>query len=293
MTRGRSGIGQNGTMSAGSAPVSDAAGYTVRAVADRLGIPTATLRSWNRRYAIGPAQDRPGRHRLYTEADIGLLERMLTLIRDGASPAGAAAAARGPAVRAGNRVDLLDAAFALDSATSVDLVEAHVRAYGVVRTWDELCRPAFADIVARQGVGENCIDVEHLLSWSIAAVMQRVQTAPAVADRTVVLACTGGETHSLPLEVLRAALAEQGVGARMLGADVPTVALVGALARPSGPTSLLLWSQRESSALTSAVLAGLDAGARVFVGGPGWDAALLPPAVARIASLASAVEALR
>ncbi|MGS2809962.1 MerR family transcriptional regulator [Nocardia sp. MW-W600-9] len=281
-------------MPAGSAPVSDAAGYTVRAVADRLGIPTATLRSWNRRYAIGPAQDRPGRHRLYTAADIALLERMLRLIRDGASPAGAAAAARGrPAVLVGSRAELLDAAFALDSSISVDLVEAHVRAYGVVRTWDELCRPAFADIVARQGAGENCIDVEHLLSWSIAAVMQRVQAPPVVVDRTVVLACTGGETHSLPLEVLRAALAEQGVGARMLGADVPTVALVGALARPAGPTSLLLWSQRESTALTSAVLAGLDAGAQVFAGGPGWDAALLPPAVARVASLAGAVEVLR
>ncbi len=291
--RGRGGIGQNGTMSAGSAPVTDAAGYTVRAVADRLGIPTATLRSWNRRYGIGPAQDRPGRHRLYTEADIALLERMLTLIRDGASPAGAAAAARGPAVAAGDRADLLDAAFALDSSAAVALIEAHVRAYGVVRTWDELCRPAFADIVARQGVGENCIDVEHLLSWSIAAVMQRVRTAPAANGRTVLLACTGGETHSLPVEVLRAALAEDGVGARMLGADVPTVALVGALARPGGPTSLLLWSQRESTALTSAVLAGIEAGARVFVGGPGWDAALLPPEAARIGSLAAAVAALR
>lgn len=292
MTRGRGGIGQNGTMPAGTAPVSDAAGYTVRAVADRLGIPTATLRSWNRRYAIGPAQDRPGRHRLYTEADILLLERMVALIRDGASPAGAAAAARGPAVRAGDRDDLLTAAFALDSATAVALIEAHVHAYGVVRTWDELCRPAFADIVARQGVGENCIDVEHLLSWSIAAVMQRVPAAPA-SDRTVVLACTGGETHSLPVEVLRAALAEQWIGARMLGADVPTVALSGALARSAGPTSLLLWSQRESTALTSAVLAGVNAGARVFVGGPGWDAVLLPAGVVRIDSLAGAVDALR
>ncbi|MFC4127164.1 MerR family transcriptional regulator [Nocardia rhizosphaerae] len=280
-------------MSAGSAPLADAAGYTVRVVADRLGLPTATLRSWNRRYGIGPAQDRPGRHRLYTEADIALLERMLALIGAGASPAGAAAAARGPAVSAGDRGKLLDAAFALDSSVAVELVEAHVRAYGVVRTWDELCRPAFADIVARQGGGENCIDVEHLLSWSIAAVMQRVPTAAAPAGRAVLLACTGGETHSLPLEVLRAALAEEGVGARMLGADVPTVALAGALARSPGPTALLLWSQRESSALTSAVLAGIDAGARVLVGGPGWDAALLPPSVARIGSLAGAVAALR
>lgn len=292
MTRGRGAIGQNGTMLAGPAPASDTAGYTVRAVADRLGIPTATLRSWNRRYAVGPTQARPGKHRLYTEADIALLERMLTLIRDGASPAGAAAAVRGSAVPAGDRAALLEAAFALDSSGTVERIEAHVRAYGVVRTWEELCRPAFADIVARQGVGENCIDVEHLLSWSIAAVMQRVRTAPVVAGHTIVLACTGGETHALPLEVLRAALAEQGTGARMLGADVPTVALAGAMARAAGPVSLLLWSQRESSALTSAVLAGVDAGAQVFVGGPGWDWVTLPAEVTRIGSLTEAVDAL-
>ncbi|MEV0686601.1 MerR family transcriptional regulator [Nocardia sp. NPDC050378] len=276
-------------MSAGSAPVPDAAGYTVRAVADRLGIPTATLRSWNRRYDIGPAQDRPGKHRLYTEADIAALERMLALIRDGASPAGAAATVRGIAVLPGDRLPLLEAAFALDSGRVIALLEAHVRAVGIVETWDGLCRPAFADVVARQSSGEGCIDVEHLLSWCITSVMQRTHAPPARPDHTILLACTGGETHSLPLEVLRAALAEQGVGARMLGADVPTVALTDALARPSGPTSVLLWSQRESTALTSAVVAGVAAGARVFVGGPGWQEVLLPTGVQRVDGLTEAV----
>lgn len=272
-------------MPAGFAPTP--AGYTVRAVADRLGIPTATLRSWNRRYGIGPAQDRPGRHRLYTETDIALLERMLELIRGGASPAGAAAAARGPVPVQGDRAGLLDAAFDLDTAAVCAYIEAHVRAYGVVQTWELLCRPAFADIVARQGGGEGCIDVEHLLSWSITAIMQHVRPAPSSAP--VLLACTSGETHALPLDVLRAALAEAGVGARMLGADVPTAALSDALARHAGPSSVLLWSHRESTALTSAVLACAHTGARVFVAGPGWDAVLLPDAVERVADLSAAV----
>ncbi|MGW6422532.1 MerR family transcriptional regulator [Nocardia sp. NPDC055053] len=277
-------------MPAGSAPATAMAGYTVRAVAERLGIPTATLRSWNRRYGIGPAQDRPGRHRLYTDADIAVLERMLDLIGGGASPAGAAAAARGSALVLGDRAALLEAVFALDTTAACAHLDAHVRAYGVVRTWEALCRPAFADIVARQGGGEACIDVEHLLSWSIAAVMQRVTPAPGGAP--VLLACTSGETHSLPLDVARAALAQAGIGARMLGADVPTDALSGALARQASAPAVLLWSQRESTALTSAVLACAAAGARVLVGGPGWDVVMLPDAVERIGCLADAVEAL-
>ncbi|MFD3701697.1 MerR family transcriptional regulator [Nocardia sp. NPDC058658] len=278
-------------MPAGSAPESPAAGFTVRAVADRLGIPTATLRSWNRRYGIGPAQDRPGRHRLYSDTDIAVLEHMLELIGGGASPAGAAAAARGPVPVLGDRVGLLDAAFALDTATVCAQLDAHVRAHGVAQTWETLCRPAFADIVARQGGGEGCIDVEHLLSWSIASVMQQVK--PARSSAPVLLACTSGETHSLPLDVLRAALAQAGVGARMLGADVPTAALSDALARHAADAAVLLWSHRESTALTSAVLACAGAGARVLVAGPGWDAVLLPDAVERIGSLSAAVDALR
>ncbi len=291
MLSGTVSTGQNETMPAGSVPTSDAAGYTVRAVAERLGIPTATLRSWNRRYRIGPAQDRPGRHRLYSETDIAVLERMLALIQGGASPAGAAAAARGPALGLGDRDALLAAAFALETGTVSALVESHLRAYGVVDTWERLCRPAFADIVARQGGGEGCVDVEHLLSWCVAAAMQR--TNPPVGPASAVLACTSGETHALPLDVLRAALAERGVGARMLGPDVPTAALVDALARPAKPAAVLLWSQRESTALTSAVRACLAAGARVFAGGPGWDDVILPDAAERVESLAAAVDRLR
>ncbi len=284
---------QNEAMTAGSAHASDAAGYTVRAVAERLGIPTATLRSWNRRYDIGPPQHRPGKHRLYTEADIAQLGRMLALIQDGATPAGAAAAVRGPAPRLGDRYPLLAAAFMLETRAVSDHLEAHFRAYGVADTWDRLCRPAFADIVDRQGAGERCIDVEHLLSWCITSVLHRTNPPPVTpAPTPVVLACTSGETHALPLEVLRAALAERDIGAQMLGADVPTGALTDSLARHTQPAAVVLWSQQESTALTSAIRACHEAGARVFVGGPGWEAVILPDSAHRVASLLDAVEQL-
>ncbi|MFR9751285.1 MerR family transcriptional regulator [Nocardia sp. 004] len=280
-------------MPAGSIPVSDAAGYTVRAVAERLGIPTATLRSWNRRYDIGPPQHQPGKHRLYTEADITMLERMLTLIREGASPAGAAAAVRGPAPTRGERSSLLTAAFALDTRSVSNQLEAHIHAFGVVDTWDLLCRPAYTEIVDRQLGGEGCIDVEHLLSWCIISVLQRTNPPPQhPGPEPVVLACTSGETHSLPMEVLRAALAERGVGARMLGADVPATALTDTLARLDRPAAVLLWSQRESTALSSAVRACLDAGATILVAGSGWEAILLPDAVIRVDNLQDAVDRL-
>ncbi|MQY26420.1 MerR family transcriptional regulator [Nocardia aurantia] len=278
-------------MPAGS--VSDPrAGYTVGAVAERLGVPTATLRSWTQRYGIGPSRHQPGRHRLYTEADIAALERMLELVRAGVSPAGAAEAARGPQPAVGDHTALLAAAFALDADTVTGLLIAHLRAYGVIDTWDRLCRPAFGEIVAEQARGTGCIDVEHLLSWCVASTLQ--QSHPASAARTAaILACTSGETHSLALEALRAALAERDIAALMLGANVPTDALRDALGRTPGPATVVLWSQQESTALVSAVRACADTGARVLVGGPGWSSALLPGGVEPVGTLAEAVERLR
>ncbi|WP_067834491.1 MerR family transcriptional regulator [Nocardia lijiangensis] len=279
-------------MTAGPASVSGAAGYTVRAVADRLGIPTATLRSWNRRYDIGPTRQ-PGKHRLYSESDIAVLEQMLVLIRSGASPAGAAAAVTGrhAAPARGHWEPLLTAAFVLDTRALSALLTAHLHAYGVIDTWDLLCRPAFAAIVSRQLAGEGCVDVEHLLSWSVTVVLHRY-TPPAVPAnaQAAILACTGGETHALPLETLRAALAERGVSAWMLGADVPAAAIADALARTDRRPDVVLWSQQESTALTSAISACAAAGARVFVGGPGWDSVILPDVASPVTTLADAVD---
>ncbi|MEU8899868.1 MerR family transcriptional regulator [Nocardia sp. NPDC048505] len=279
-------------MPAAPPPRSDAAGYPVRAVAERLGVPTATLRSWTRRYRIGPQPERPGRHRLYTEADIAVLTRMVDLIRAGASPAGAAAVARGPVLPLGDKAALLTAAFALESWSVCALLERHLRDHGVVETWDRLCRPAFADIVARQLGGEGCVDVEHLLSWCISAALHRAAPPPSSPPIPLVLACTSGETHSLPLEVLRAALAERGVGAHMLGPDVPATALRDTLDRLPAPAAVLLWSQQEATALTSALRECAAAEAAVYVGGPGWDSLILPTTVTRVAGLAEAVELL-
>ncbi|KQZ89165.1 hypothetical protein ASD62_07455 [Phycicoccus sp. Root563] len=44
--------------------------WSVGAVSEQCGIPTATLRSWDRRYGIGPSQRTSGGHRRYTDLDI-------------------------------------------------------------------------------------------------------------------------------------------------------------------------------------------------------------------------------
>lgn len=67
---------------------------TVAAVARRLGIAPGTLRTWDRRYGIGPTGHTSGHHRRYGADDIARLEQMQQALLRGASPAEAARYAR-------------------------------------------------------------------------------------------------------------------------------------------------------------------------------------------------------
>ena len=63
---------------------------SVAAAARRLGVAPATLRTWDRRYGIGPSGHTPGQHRRYSSDDIARLDLMQHALVRGASPADAA-----------------------------------------------------------------------------------------------------------------------------------------------------------------------------------------------------------
>lgn len=67
---------------------------TVAAVARRLGIAPSTLRTWDRRYGVGPGGHEPGRHRRYAADDVARLELMQHALLRGVSPVDAAEYAR-------------------------------------------------------------------------------------------------------------------------------------------------------------------------------------------------------
>ncbi|MFJ6463231.1 MerR family transcriptional regulator [Streptomyces sp. NPDC091387] len=287
-------------------------GLTTGTVARQLGVAPTTLRTWDRRYGIGPARRHGGRHRRWTPEDIAVLERMCELTSSGVPPAEAARTAlnRTPGTRApavaphvlpsgtepdGLPVDvarqerrgLTSAALRLDAWTIDDRLTAAIDRYGLLAAWDQVIMPTLHAVGRKwQTSGERYVEVEHLLSWHVSSALRRVAAKPAATDGAglALLACTPGETHTLPLEALAAGLAERGLGVRMFGASVPGEALSEAVRR-IGPSAVVLWSQSRNTAarplahhVASAEwgVRGARTGPAVLIAGPGWAGTPLP-----------------
>ncbi|MGW5162882.1 hypothetical protein ACWEPN_46020 [Nonomuraea wenchangensis] len=118
------------------------------------------------------------------------------------------------------------------------------------------------------------------------------QAAPA-GRRPVLLACAEDEQHTLPVHALSAALAEEGVETRVLGARTPYAALAHAMRRLH-PAAVFVWSQQELTGATAplAALPRLRPAARLIVGGRGWREAL-PEGVIRVDTFREALSQVR
>lgn len=272
---------------------------TAGQVARLLGVPESTLRAWHRRYGVGPLAPRPGGYRRYTADDVSRLERMCDLIRTGVLPSDAAQRiAEDQDDLSLDRVlpDLLAAGRDLDTTRCLRLLARALAGHGVVRLWEELCRPALAEVDAdqcRDGAhgAELCVAQEHALSWAISATLHRAAAQPGTSTPSaVMLACTDGENHTLPLEALAAALAELGIPVRMLGGAVPTPSLVHAVTT-ARPTAVVLWAQRRDTAIANAVSALRGLAPERIVAGPGWTARRLR-GTTHVSSLSEAVDRL-
>ena len=271
--------------------------FTVSGAARQLGVPAATLRTWERRHGIGPSGRSTGGHRRYTSADLIRLRAMRTLVETGVPPAQAAGlaglAAGGPAghAPAGDMVSpalLIRAAVRLDAPLLCSMLGDAFARHGVIAAWHGLAVPALRELGTDDPAAAGHVSVEHMLSGSLLTTLLAVITLapPARTIRPVVLACAEEEQHVLPVYALHAELAGRGVDVRQLGGRVPRQALAHAV-RTVRPAGVFVWSQVPATARPG-LLESLPAGPRIVLGGPGWRDRPLPPAVHLAGSLEEA-----
>lgn len=259
---------------------------TVAAVARRLGVAPATLRTWARRYGIGPSEHESGSHRRYSADDLATVTTMRRLIIAGMTPAQAAEKAltgpKAPKVEKiiesfSDRQEMItvlhNAAIAMDKKFIESTLRNDIEKNGVIHSWQEVIVPVLSLIGKTwEETGEG-IEIEHFLSEILKRVLREQAFAikKPINPRPVLVAAVGEETHSLAIHALAAALAERNIECHFLGARTPFAALE-AMVEKFAPPAIFLWAQLVENADPSYFkdLPTIRPAPRVLLGGPGW-----------------------
>ena len=260
---------------------------SVSSVARRLGVAPATLRTWARRYGIGPSEHEAGSHRKYCPSDLAKLTVMRRLISAGVAPADAAEQAKaheGEVVieefislcrECDETIDAIyNAADSLDSLFVETMLRNEIAENGIISAWQEVFVPVLIQVGAAWEKSGKGVEVEHMLTEILTRVL-RESTSDIVVplnSRPVLLASVGEELHSLALHALAAALAERGIESHFLGARTPVEALSSMVSR-FAPPAIFLWAQLPVNGNPMFVtdLPAVRPAPRVIIGGPGWN----------------------
>ena len=260
---------------------------TVAAVARRLGVAPATLRTWDRRYGLGPSTHEAGEHRRYCPADLSKLMLMRRLISAGVTPADAAEKAKASKgavklekivrefeVREDVVAGINKALQAFDIAFVEETLRAELDEHGVEEAWHEIIVPTLIEIGQSWEESGQGIEIEHAFSETLKKVFRERSAAceAPVNGHPVILAAVGEEQHSLPLHALEAALCELGIKTHFLGARTPFEAIAATVTRLA-PPALFLWALLPSNADVEVYrqLPQIRPAPRIILGGPGWD----------------------
>jgi MerR family transcriptional regulator, light-induced transcriptional regulator len=181
-------------------------------------------------------------------------------------------------------VEALQGAAAAAAATKI------VDRIGVVAAWTQIFMPHL------QAAGEHWestgdgVEREHIGAAAIRAALSRytARRADSSARPQLLAAATPGEGHTLALDALAAALAEQGVGSVVLEA-LPPRALYSAI-DDLRPRALVVWA-RTRDASDDALLGSLvNRVPFVAAAGLGWQDHRLPRSVVHLVDLPTAID---
>jgi DNA-binding transcriptional MerR regulator len=259
----------------------EAEGIRIGELSRRAGIPTATLRAWERRYGLpSPPRGESG-YRLYGEEDELALLRMKALIGEGLAPAQAARRARAETLAAGPspapleapidglRDELAAALAAFDDRRADALLDRAVAVLSTEALLEEVLLPVLRDLE------RNTVGQEHFASNLIRGRLLALARGWGGGEgRRALLACPSGEFHDIGLIAFGLALREHGWRIAFLGGDTP-VDTLRAAADAMRPEAVVLFSiHAEPFEDAEGDLAALAGEYRLILSGPGAGAEL-------------------
>lgn len=218
----------------------------IQTVSSLLGVPAATLRSWERRYAFLSSGRSEGGHRRYTPEQVVVLRRMRDEIAAG-RPASQAALLASAAISHSPEMlaeTIVQAAHRLDEVGIGAVLDRAKPIHGLAVTIQQVVLPAMRDLGDQWAFGRCDVAQEHLATSAVRRWLNQEsrRQQPWASSAPVILACGPGDSHTIGLEAFGVLLGARGHDCRLLGARTPTSALMATLAE-LGEAAVVVVSQ--------------------------------------------------
>ncbi|GBD30617.1 HTH-type transcriptional repressor CarH [bacterium HR32] len=202
--------------------------YPIGVAARMVGVSSATLRAWERRYGVPRPTRTPSRYRLYSDADVEWLRWVRRLVDQGVPPRQAAwLAARSresglrPGTTLGVREHLLEALLAFDRSTVDRLLHHASTLLEPAAVFRQILLPAVAEIGLQWEAGRVTVAQEHFASQVALRYALPLLDSRGPSRSPVVCACAPGERHQLGLLAVAVELNSRGLPVVYLGSDTP------------------------------------------------------------------------
>jgi DNA-binding transcriptional MerR regulator len=215
----------------------DTRGLVISDVAESLGVPMPTLRSWELRYGI-PASGTArvaGSLRRYSAADVEALTLMRDEIARGLRASQAAESVRTllPRTGPGERYvhPLLTAATRLDATAVRDQLEDAATTLGLTVCLDDVLFPALRQVGLFWQTGRCSVSQEHVLSNTVCTWLHDLaRRAPEpIRDGPVLLVPPPKDPHTIGLLALHVLLRRDAICSRVLPTDLSPITLPTAI----------------------------------------------------------------
>lgn len=219
---------------------SDVPLYNIQAVAAATGIPSITLRSWERRYGVPEPKRDPKGYRLYSDRDIAVTRWLKERVQQGIGISRAVnmlhALEQGRlAVEPVRSLSfdtlkrrLLDAIRHLDELAVNQVLAEALMVASVEEIALQLLQPVLYEIGERWAEGELSVTTEHVGSNLVRShIAQLIRISPdPYRTETILIACAPGEVHDIGALMLALFLRRRGFAVVYVGANPEPDSLV-------------------------------------------------------------------
>jgi len=255
----------------------------IRTVSSLTGVNSVTLRAWERRYDLIKPVRTPKGHRLYTMADVALIQQVVALLDNGMSIGQVRyvldADAINPDPATSNESDadlwghyqrrLLQAIAAFDDGVLNDLYTEILSLYPVDIVTSRLIVPLLRELGERWVQGTGSIAQEHFFSVflrnKLGARFHHLNRAPQ--GPKLLAACLPDEQHEVGLLLFALAALDRDYSIVLLGSNTPLAELPAVVARAAVQAIVLAGSANTVTITEELQLLCQTTKIPVFIGG--------------------------